>query len=229
MVRSLMDFIRYPIYDRQAILDLCCEVEGWENLEKALKESTGSVIVLGGHIGGWEYSGAYLVARGIPLAAVGREQREAAITELMLRAREAVGIEHIPRSRHGNRKLVECLKRKNSVVGLVSDQNAGRNGIFVPLFGKLASSFQGPAFFAIRYNLPIVPVFAVWKGLKYKMLIGDRVEVVRVEDQEESVRLTLTNIQKVYEEVITKYPDQNLWLHRRWKTRPPEESGASVS
>ena len=223
LVRAMLDFLRFPRLSREELLGLCTAVEGWENLETALEQSPGAVIGLAGHVGNWEYSGAYLPARGIPLAAVGREQRETAVTGLMLQARSAVGIEHIPRSKHGNRRLVECFRRKDGVVGLLADQNAGKAGVFVPFFGRLASSFRGPAHFALRYNLPVVPIFAVWDGAKYKMIILEPVEIVRHEDMEEAIRLTTANFQKVYEQIISRYPDQYLWAHNRWKTRPPGE------
>lgn len=228
LVRSMIDFLRFPKLTTEELLELCDSADGWHNLERALDESPGAVIGLAGHFGNWEYSGAYLPARGVPLAAVGREQRETAITNLMLEARASVGIEHIPRSRKGNRRLVECFKRKGSVVGLLADQNGGRDGVFTPFFGKLASSFRGPAYFALRYNLPVVPIFAVWTDdMKYKMLILEPVEIVRHEDMEEAIRLTTTNFQKVYEKVLTEYPDQWMWVHNRWKTRPPgEDEGA---
>ena len=225
LVRAMVDFLRFPRLSKEELLGLCIDVEGWENIEKALEQSPGAVIGLAGHVGNWEYCGAYLPARGIPLAAVGREQRETAVTDLIIQARSAVGIEHIPRSKQGNRRLVGCFKRKGSVVGLLADQNAGKAGIFVPVFGRLASAFRGPAHFALHYNLPVVPIFAVWVGVKYKMIILEPVEIVRHEDMEEAVRLTTTNLQKVYEQIISLYPDQYLWAHNRWKTRPPGEEG----
>jgi KDO2-lipid IV(A) lauroyltransferase len=225
-VRALIDFMRFPVLSRDGLLDLCCGVEGWEHLEKALAASPGAVIGLAGHIGNWEYSGAYLPARGIPLTAVGREQRETAITNLIIGARSKVGIDHIPRSKQANRRLVASFKRKGGVVGLLSDQNGGRAGIFVPFFGKLASTVRGPAYFALRYRLPIVPVFAVWEGLKYKVIVLEPVEAVSHEDEEEAIRRTSANIQAVYEKIISAYPDQWLWVHDRWKTRPPGEHGA---
>ncbi len=225
IVRAMIDFLRFPILSKDELLALCESVDGWHHLQNALDQSPGAVIGLASHLGNWEYSGAYLPTRGIPLAAVGREQRETAITQLLINSRSAVGIEHIARSRHGNRRLVQCFKRKGSVVGLLADQNAGRGGTFTPFFGKLASSFKGPAFFALRYNLPVVPIFAVWTDkLKYKILILEPVEIVKHEDMEEAIRLTTTNFQKVYEKVISEYPDQWLWVHNRWKTRPPEET-----
>jgi KDO2-lipid IV(A) lauroyltransferase len=227
IVRTLIDFLRYPILSRDDLLDLCDSIEGWEHLEKALVESPGAVIGLSGHIGSWEYSGAILPNKGVPLAAVGREQRENAITKLMIESRTKVGIDHIPRSKYGNRKLIKSFRTKGTVVGLLSDQNGGRNGIFVPFFGKMASTVRGPAFFALRYNVPIVPIFAVWEGLKYKILILEPVEIVHHEDEEEAIRLTSINIQKVYERVISEYPDQWMWVHDRWKTRPPGEAAES--
>lgn len=224
IVRTMIDFLRFPTYSREDLLGLATSVEGWEHIEKALAESPGAVLGITGHIGSWEYSGAYFAANGVPVIAVGREQRETAITNLIIESRTKVGIEHVPRSKLGNRRLIECMKSKGKVVGLVADQNGGKNGIFVPFFGKQASTVRGPAFFALRYNLPIIPAFAVWDGFKYKIIVMEPIELVRHEDKEEAIRLTTINIQKVYEKIISEYPDQWMWVHDRWKTRPPEES-----
>jgi len=226
IIRTMIDFLRFPIYSKEDMLNLATSIEGWEHLEKALNESPGAVLGLAGHIGSWEYSGAFLPNRGIPLVAVGREQRETAITNLMIESRTKVGIQHIPRSKFGNRQLIKCLKTKGTVVGLLADQNGGRNGMFVPFFGKQASTVRGPAFFALRYNLPIVPIFGIWDDMKYKIIVMPPVELVHHEDNEEAIRLTTINIQKVYEKIISDYPDQWMWVHDRWKTRPPEELAA---
>jgi KDO2-lipid IV(A) lauroyltransferase len=108
-------------------------------------------------------------------------------------------------------------------LGLLSDQNGGRDGVFVDFFGVPASSVRGPAFLALRYDVPVVPIFALWDGDKYRIEILPEVPVTRTGDDETDIRENTQRFQKAIEEMVRKYPGQWLWAHRRWKTRPPGE------
>jgi KDO2-lipid IV(A) lauroyltransferase len=223
LARTVMDFLRFEDYSREEMLALCVDVSGKEHMEKAIERSKGGVIGLTGHLGSWEYCGAWVVASGWNLCAVGKEQRDPGITKLMLDLRSAVGIKHIPTSKRGNLDLIRALKSKNTILGLLSDQNGGRDGIFVDFFGLPASSVRGPAFLALRYDVPVVPIFALWEGDNYRIEILPEVELARSGDEEADILENTQRFQKVIEGMVRKYPEQWLWAHRRWKTRPPGE------
>jgi KDO2-lipid IV(A) lauroyltransferase len=192
-------------------------------MEAAIARTEGGVIVMAAHIGNWEYCGAWIVASGWPLSAVGKEQRDPGITKIMLDQRLAAGIKHIPRTKRGQTEIVRTIRTKGSVLGLLSDQNGGKDGVFVDFFGVPASSVKGPAVLAMKYKAPVVPIFALWDGDMYKMEIFPELKMANTGDEEKDVLENTQRCQKVIEEMVRKYPGQWLWAHRRWKTRPAGE------
>jgi Kdo2-lipid IVA lauroyltransferase/acyltransferase len=223
LVRTVMDFLRFGIYTKDELLALAPVVEGRENMVAAHNKAPGGVIGLAAHIGSWEYSGAWMVASGWPLAAVGKEQRDPGITQIMLDQRAKAGIKHIARTKKGQTEIIRTLRTKGQLLGLISDQNGGRDGVFVNVFGVPASSAKGPAFLALKYKAPVVPIFALWDGDNYKIEILPEVEMVNTGDEEKDVLENTQRCQKVIENMVRKYPEQWLWAHRRWKTRPHGE------
>ena len=223
LVRTVMDFLRFGLYTNDELLALAPVVEGRQYLEAASARTPGGVIGLTAHLGSWEYCGAWIVAAGWPLSAVGKEQRDPGITRIMIDQRAAAGIKHISRTKSGQTEIVRTLKTKGSVLGLLSDQNGGPDGAFVDFFGVLASSARGPATLALRYNTPVVPIFALWDGDNYKIEILPEVEVTRSGNEERDIMENTQRFQKVIEDMVRKYPGQWLWAHRRWRTRPPGE------
>lgn len=223
LTRTVMDLLKFEGYSTEEFLSLAPVVSGREHLVNAFERSRGGVIGLAGHLGSWEYSGAWVVASGWNLSAVGKEQRDPGITRIMLDQRASAGIKHIPRGKSGNIELVRALKSKNTMLGLISDQNGGRDGVFVDFFGIPASSARGPAFLALRYAVPVVPIFSIWDGDNYRIEILPEVELVKTGDEEKDIVENTQRFQKVIEEMVRKYPGQWLWAHRRWKTRPEGE------
>jgi KDO2-lipid IV(A) lauroyltransferase len=223
LIRTMMDFLRFGLYSKEELLALGPVVKGKEHLERAMAKSPGGVIGLAAHLGSWEYCGAWVVASGWNVAAVGKEQRDPGVTKIMIDQRAAVGIKHIPRTKKGQTEIVRTLKTKGSVLGLISDQNGGRDGVFVDFFGVSASSVKGPAALALRYGVPVVPMFALWDGDLYRVEIQPELELVRTGDEERDILENTQRFQKVIEDMVRQYPEQWLWAHRRWKTRPPGE------
>lgn len=223
LMRTVMDFLRFGLYSQEEFLSLAKEVEGLEHLKEAMERSSGGVIGLTGHIGSWEYCGGWLTASGWLLSAVGKEQRDPGITRLIIEQRARRGIKHIPRTKSGQIEIIRTIKTKGAVLGLLSDQNGGRDGVFVDFFGVPASSVKGPAALALKYKVPVVPIFAVWTGDYYRIEISPEIELIVTGDEEKDILINTQRFQKVIEDMVRKYPSQWLWAHRRWKTRPPGE------
>jgi KDO2-lipid IV(A) lauroyltransferase len=118
--------------------------------------------------------------------------------------------------------MVKTL-RSGEVLGLLFDLNALEDeAIFVDFFGVPASTNFMTAKLALRTSSPIIPIFAPWDKERKKFLlqIGPPVSVERVGNEEEDVRRLTSRLTLLFEEQIRRYPDQWLWIHKRWKTRP---------
>ena len=117
------------------------------------------------------------------------------------------------------------LLRKNGVIGIVGDQDARKAGVFVPFFGRPASTHRGPAVFALKLGAPVFACVArrlPGPGVRYEVS-GQRVPVVRTGDAEADIQALTAELARRLEGEIRKAPEQYFWFHRRWKTRPPAE------
>ncbi len=187
-------------------------------LKKNIEKGRGMIIVTC-HFGSWEFVGASLFAYGIPIIGVGKKQSNPYVDRLIYRTRKKLGVNSIP---HGAsvKHLIGTL-RKNAAIGLVSDQDAGRNGIFVDFFGRKASTPRGAAQLALKYKAPIVILMTLRTGNgAYRNIIKE--VIIDDDDTVESVTQRYT---KVTEEIIRQYPEQYFWMHRRWKTIPQQDDG----
>lgn len=186
-------------------------------LQRLLHEGRGLVLV-SGHLGNWELQGA-VIAKAMPgtfsVAAV--QQSNPYINRFITQRRNDTGMQ-VAASKEAMRLLLKALKNKEAI-GLVADQNAGRDAVFVDFFGKIAATAPGPAQLALKYGAPMVFGAAVRIAPgKFKTLV----QQVAIKKDDTVQTLTQKHV-KILEGFIRQYPDQYFWLHRRWKTRPPEE------
>lgn len=217
---AALEFIYFTHWRPERVLGLVKETEGWELLEQALAQGKG-VLGLAMHFGNWEVSGAYLALSGAPLAAVGKEQRDDFFTNLAFPTRKKLGLENIPSGKTGS-AILRAL-RDNKVLGLLADQNGGMDGMFVPFFGTLASTARGPAVLHLRLGAPLLLIVAKrLKPFEFKLMVRP-VECEVNGGGEEAEREVLAAMNRTYEQVIREAPEQWLWIHRRWKTRPAGE------
>jgi KDO2-lipid IV(A) lauroyltransferase len=194
-----------------------------EILWDALQEKKG-VVMLACHMDNWEWLGAALALNGFPLSAVEKPQPNRVYSDFMNELRRGVGQEIFAR---GTSEIFGCVRamRKGRMLGLIADQDGGYDGIFVPFFGKMASTPTGPAYFAKKFKAPCISIFIVRKPDGY----GHQVFVRKpfyYEDtghpEEDAVRLTRKMTEAV-EEIIREYPDNWIWFQHRWNT-PYEEA-----
>jgi KDO2-lipid IV(A) lauroyltransferase len=139
------------------------------------------------------------------------------------------------RTRFGNRAIDkknaarESLRvlREGGTLGILSDLNTQtREGVFVPFFGKLACTTAGIATLALKTDAVVIPTCAIWdKDRQRYFFHGDPpVELIRTGDKEKDVEVNTARFAAAIEGLVRRYPDQWLWIHRRWKTRPPGEA-----
>ena len=198
--------------------------EGMENVRNALSQNRG-VIAFTGHVGAWELSSYGPSLYDCPFGFLVRRIDNAKIEGLVDKFRAARGNWTIDK-RMAAREMLRMLK-KGEMLGILVDLNAlDREAMFVDFFGVKAATTFVVAKLALRTGAPVVPIFSPWDNAlkKFTVTIGEPLKFERTGDEEvDTLRATqlLTN---VVEDWIRRYPDQWLWIHRRWKTRPPGEA-----
>jgi len=202
------------------------EVEGIEHLRAPLARGQG-VVLLTGHLGNWEVGGAALAVREISLDVVARRQNNPLFNARLNRTREALGMRVVDRS--GSTKTLLRALRSGRVVALVADQNVLTGGVFVDFFGVPAATARGPALLAQRAGAAVVFATALrLPGLRSRYHVA--LHPLDPPDPElDPEAATLDLLQRyllALEEAIRAAPDQYLWAHKRWKTRPGPGSGA---
>jgi KDO2-lipid IV(A) lauroyltransferase len=219
--RMLADFAHYPRLRRDNIERLII-YDGFEAYAQARSEGKG-VIFLTAHFGNWELSSFAHGVYGHPLSFIIRELDNPLVDRLISRYRCMSGGGAIEK-RDAAREVLRTLRR-GEAVGILSDQNMlPGDGVFVNFFGIPACSTTAPARFARKTGAAVVFGLTIWdEKLKKYRLRFERVPWIRREDPEEEVLVNTQNFARLLEEQIRRYPEQWLWVHRRWKTRPPGE------
>lgn len=195
------------------------EVEGAEHLKTAMAAGRG-VLLLTAHLGNWELLAAAHVQTGYSLSVVARPLDSPVLDRLATRLREDGGVEVIPKHRAA-RRVLEALRR-GAMVGILLDQNASRReGVFVPFFGEPASTSKSLALFALSSGAPVVPVFIHREaGGRHRVVVEPAVPPPATGEREQDVAAFTAAFARVVEARVRQWPEQWLWIHRRWRTRP---------
>jgi KDO2-lipid IV(A) lauroyltransferase len=195
------------------------DFEGEAEAREAIASGTGIVIV-SGHLGNWELGGATLACKGFPVTAAVARQSNPLFNEDVSDTRRSMDIDAVFRDR-GYRPFLTAI-RKGRMLAMVADQNANSGAVFVDFFGVPAATASGPAVLAMRSGAPLYLAVCIRNPGSYdRYHIPARFVPVHEDDTVQSVVQRYTTM---FEELIRDYPDQYFWHHRRWKTRPPEES-----
>ncbi|HYW31755.1 MAG TPA: lysophospholipid acyltransferase family protein [Gemmatimonas sp.] len=195
-------------------------VEGWDLLEAARAEGKG-VIIVTGHLGNWEYGGAYVAARGMPFDAVTRGMANPLFDAYIRRTRADIGFEVI-HDAEAVRRTPRALK-EGRVIAMVCDQD-GLNlaSTFVPFFGRPAKTPRGPAVFALRLGVPLIFAASVRRPSGNYALLLTRLPVVQSGDRDADVDAIVLAYTQRLESYVRQYPEQYFWQHRRWRRQPPD-------
>ena len=200
-------------------LDKYVVFEGAENLTLALAKGRG-VFLLSAHLGNWEMITAAVSIRFGGLSAIASPQHSPSVDRLINEVRTRFGMEVIPK-RNGMKRIISAIKH-NRIVGILLDLNSHwSQGVFVDFLGRQACTNKGLALMALKMDAPVIPGFSIRQedGL-YHILLGEEVKLIRTGNRIVDVEENTALFSRVIETQIKKYPDQWLWLHRRWKTLP---------
>ena len=193
------------------------EVVNMERIENAAKSGRGTML-LTAHFGDWELSSLVSALKGFPITVLAREQKMKRLNELLNALRESKGCK-VVRKGMSTKNILRELYMKN-MVGILSDQDAGKKGTFVNFFGRPTSAHIGPFEIAKHTDSIILPNFIVRaNGPFHKLYLEEYIDVRRSEGREGLIN-GLQRYMSLLEKYIRKYPAQWLWLHKRWKSTP---------
>lgn len=207
----------------EAVEDLCT-IDGLQHVETALEEGRGAMFATA-HCGNWELLAGRLPIAGVPLISAVRELDDPRIDAIVTKLRTRFGTEIVPRGPAAGRQLARALGR-NRVVGLLIDQDIRDvPGVFAPFFGRPVWTPSGLATLAVRMRCPVLPGFIhrLPDG-SHKAEIHPPLEVPEDGTLAERVEQLTAAATAVIERQIRAYPEQWVWMHRRWRTRPEGEN-----
>jgi KDO2-lipid IV(A) lauroyltransferase len=216
------EFSQFPKYTRENIERIVL-LDGFENFDAARRRGKG-VLFLTGHMSAWELAPFAQALYGHPLHFLVRPIANRRVDALINGYRCRSGNQPIEKNRSA-RSILKVLG-DGGTVGILADHNTTpEEGVFVNFFGIPASTTSGLARIALRTDAAVVPGFLSWDAQrrKYRLRFEPAVELVRTGNEESDVRETTQGFMRVVEDYVRTYPDQWLWVHKRWKTRPPGE------
>jgi KDO2-lipid IV(A) lauroyltransferase len=220
----LAEFCKMPDYTAE-VASRFIRYEGLENFLRARERGKG-VLVLTGHLGAWELSSFYHSLMGMPMGMVIRRLDNPLVDAFVNRIRCLHGNRVIHKDDFA-RGLIASM-RAGETVGILMDTNmTPPQGVFVPYFGVLACTASGMARIAAKTGAAVVPGFLLWEESeqRYVLHFGEELEVVHTGDAEQDALVNTAGFTATIEGYVRRYPEQWLWMHRRWKTRPAGEVG----
>lgn len=176
-----------------------------------------------GHCGNWELLGYSMAVMGYPMYALARPLDNPLLNKWVMGIREARGMRVL--TKFGAAPVLQQIMRSGGNIAFIADQNAGDQGLFVPFFGRLASSYKSIGLLAMRYRVPIIAAVA-WRRserFSYELSCVDYIDPTDWEDQPDPLYYITARYNRAIELMIRRAPEQYLWVHRRWKSRPRHE------
>ena len=221
--RLLGEVSQFPKLNR-ANIEKIVVYEGLQNYLNAVAQGRG-VILLTGHIGAWELSVYAHSIYGYPMAFLKRNVDNPLVEQLAESRRARYGNRSIDK-KGSVRDVLKTLKA-GGVVGILADLNATREeGVFCDFFGVPACTTAGVATLALRTGAVVLPGYLIWDEVArvHRLHFEKPIETTNTSNQKEDVQTNTARYTQALEAVIRRHPDQWLWIHRRWRTRPEGEA-----
>ncbi len=214
------DFLRMPVILKGNI-DKLVTASGLEHLDRAFATGQG-LLMITCHFGNWEMMGGWLAKHGYRMGVVGTTLFDPRLDRILVETRENAGVNNIARGK-GTREIIRTFK-KGEAVGMLIDQDTKVDGVFVNFFGRPAHTPTGPVVLARRLGLPIIPIFMYLKDdFTYQIECLPPLALVKSDDEAGDILVNTQKCSDTYETMIRRFPEQWVWMHKRWKTRPEQE------
>ncbi len=216
------EFSQFPKYTRDRIEQIVV-IDGEENFAAAQRRGKG-VLFLTGHMSAWELAPFAHARYGHPLHFLVRPIANRRVDRLINGYRCLSG--NLPIEKNKSARAILKVLDEGGTVGILADHNTTpEEGVFVNFFGIPASTTSGLARIALHTDAAVVPGFLAWvESLrKYRLGFQPEVELTRTGNQEADIVENTARFMHIVEEWVRAHPDQWLWVHKRWKTRPPGE------
>jgi len=217
---SLFELLWVPRMTRESIRNLV-HLENPEEIREVISRGRGLILVTA-HFGNWEMCAQSVVAElGIPLHVVVKPQSNPYIDKQINERRELLGNKAIPMA-HAVREISKALQEGHAV-GIVGDQSAAKESLWIEFFGRKVPTHPGTAVFALRNSAPMMIGFTIRQPDSTYKLRFDEVPVADLTDFSPATveELTRRHVQ-LTEAIIRQHPEQWMWMHRRWKHVPTD-------
>jgi KDO2-lipid IV(A) lauroyltransferase len=219
------EFSQFPKYAR-APVEKMQEIVLLDGLENFLAGERGGkgVLFLTGHMSAWELAPFAQARFGHPLHFLEREVENRRVDALINSYRMLSG--NMPIEKNQSARAVLRVLSDGGTVGILADQNTmPEEGVFVDFFGIPACTTTGIARMALHTGAAVVPGYILWDAAlgKYRLRFDPPLDLARTENLEQDIRENTARFTRVIEDYVRRYPDQWVWVHKRWKTRPPGE------
>jgi len=218
--KNAVELVNLPKFNK-ARMDTFVRFRNRDRLDKAYERGRG-IVLLTAHFGSWELMAAALRENGYPGVTIGRRIYFHKYDDFLNKLRKSRDVEVIYRD-ESPRKMLKTLK-KNWIVGIVADQDVDSvDGVFVDFFGRKAYTPSGPVVLARASGAVLLPVFIIREGDWHTIAIDNPIDLRDTGDKEADLIYNTQKWSNVVESYIRKYPDQWVWMHRRWKTAPGDK------
>ena len=223
--RVLGDLSQFHKYDRERLAELIeYDLDDTSRELYDLQKQGQGVLITTGHLGNWEMLVLGFAALYEPISYLARPLDNPALDGMLNEKRTAFG--NHPISKTNSAMLAAKILRDGGILGILADVNAHpKEGVFVPFFNTLACTSSGAAMLAIRSDALIFPTFCIWEEEKqrYRFVHGPVLMPANTGGRKQDVIDTTAAYTAEIEKLIREYPDQWMWIHKRWKTRPVGE------
>ncbi len=211
--RQLDTLVAWPEADRRV-------------LEAALARGKG-VVFVSGHVGNWELLARRVARAGYPSQSIAKETTDPRLTALVERFRARGGVRSIWRGQEGAARAMLRALKAGEILGLLIDQDTKVQSLFVPFFGALAATPRAAADLALRTGAAVVVGFCQREGAGYRMHMEELPLPPETDREAAALALTAALSERI-EAAIRRAPEQWVWMHQRWKTRPAGEQAPAL-